>query len=1501
MALSLIALAWNASAADQILYPPDGGVAMGDAFGANLAMSGEWAVAGAPQDAGPTIQQKGSAYVFRRTQGTWAFHSKLRMPESAPSSLSQFGTLVAIQGNVIVVAAPVRMFVYRLTNNVWQWEADWQLPTSLGADSSLVVTAEEEILLGGTVSLPSLSVACYGRTGQTWSLRQSIPAPAGVVAAHQFAEKLATRDGVLLVSCQGSAAMAGKVFEYQKTSGSWQHVRTVQSPTSTAGDNFGGSLQIAAGRVLTHSTSGSTSTLHVYQIDSSGWTLQRSFPNQVLSRYGNYDGKTTALSASRAFAATQQGLVVLDISAPQPADWSLSGLTFSATRFTALACEGDTTLVCNRDNLSNFQIGAIYPLAWEPQPALGPPVPMPLSYEFGGASDIQDDLAIIGNPHVRDARGQIQGVAYILERGPTGWQVVKTLLPPETGDNFSRFGTQVTVSGNRVAIGDSHFGEDDVAAGHTGRVYVYEKQGSTWPDQPAYVIEPSQPDVFSFGQSHAFSGEYLAVTEFARFQSVQSLLRVKTYRLHNGQVTPLGVVESIGEDYFGFEMSLHGSELAILNAHNGMLLPPTKGTVFLYNLSGGAMQQTAALPVPMAEGDFFSTPKVRLEGDRLMVWKTTPPGAGGVFFKRTTAGWRPTSELRPPQASELSEYSVDMAGNALVTAGRFGIDLYLTSEPPRLVRRLDTSTNFYSLCNSRDTALLIKANQVLIKSLQSLLASDSVVVDSYQASSPGGNIYLGALVAGHDCKVEVELQNAGTEPLALTGVQLTPVQGANSVKAHEFTPVTLAPLGRTKVKLTLNPPSPGIYEMSLQVLHPDAAQNPYVFTVSFEARDGDFAPQVSETWGGVLIAKGDPVLLQADTTGPRGRFNCQWYKDGRALAGSTQPHLYIASAQPAHAGRYRLDVWSPGSSRKSCTMALGVFERQASAVLAKAGESINFTARFWGPGIRVRWVNANQNYQPIPETWAIQGTQSATLSISSAMALAGTVPLRIGAELIMEESASVIANDHVIELLRVPVIAVTGIRNGRVGAPLNALLLSDLTEHPEGAVFSAEGLPPGVQLTSGGYRMEGTPTQAGNYAVKIMAENRYGSAVPFRLNLKIYADTDEPTLKLHFGTSHKLAGIAMIPESRQGVPEWPALVQVQSSTGTGFSGSLAFGTVRRPFSGQWSINNAEASRSATLRLAPFLGYRSVVLTLSESAVEETFPTSGINAGLVLEHMSPEAGSAASETWLEPLVPLFKEWSHALAGRYSFLMGGFAGQGFGSFSVGSDFSAIGTGTLADGTTFTFSMPMVMGQNGPSNGTVMLVRLGAGPVRLWGRISTMASGGGEAGLVSGTLTMVRPEQPGARLLPEAINTEIPVRGARYFVPKGVPLFTPSDAAPEQVGRTPLTLVADGLPESVNTALTFTKAGKVIVDKPNPWDLRLDVYMPTGFFTGSFKVNEPVPGTENRFVRRTVPFSGMMVPQLRTGGGFFHFSPLPNRLAEPPTTSATTPIYVGGVTLE
>lgn len=79
---------------------PDG-AKESDSFGRSIALSGDFAIVGS---AGAD-NQKGAAYVFKRTNGKFAFHSKLS--GSGLEEGSYFGLAVAMNGNRALVAAPM--------------------------------------------------------------------------------------------------------------------------------------------------------------------------------------------------------------------------------------------------------------------------------------------------------------------------------------------------------------------------------------------------------------------------------------------------------------------------------------------------------------------------------------------------------------------------------------------------------------------------------------------------------------------------------------------------------------------------------------------------------------------------------------------------------------------------------------------------------------------------------------------------------------------------------------------------------------------------------------------------------------------------------------------------------------------------------------------------------------------------------------------------------------------------------------------------------------------------------------------------------------------------------------------------------------------------------------------------------------------------------------------------------------------------------------------------
>ena len=94
----------------QIVRAPDG--AAGDYFAGSLDLDGDTLVVGAAQDEPHgTVTDAGSAYVFTRsTKGVpsslWTFRQKLQSPTREQND--NFGTAVAVDGDVVIVGAPKR-------------------------------------------------------------------------------------------------------------------------------------------------------------------------------------------------------------------------------------------------------------------------------------------------------------------------------------------------------------------------------------------------------------------------------------------------------------------------------------------------------------------------------------------------------------------------------------------------------------------------------------------------------------------------------------------------------------------------------------------------------------------------------------------------------------------------------------------------------------------------------------------------------------------------------------------------------------------------------------------------------------------------------------------------------------------------------------------------------------------------------------------------------------------------------------------------------------------------------------------------------------------------------------------------------------------------------------------------------------------------------------------------------------------------------------------------
>lgn len=244
------------------LFAADG--AVGDQFGASVAISGDTVVIGAPSDDLTGGKDHGSAYVFVRTGTTWKQQAKLTMTDAKP--VDNFGTSVAIDGNNIVVGAPLRdlnpgdnagcVAFYERNGVIWSSRGSlgslapaannrygidvairgWTVVAGVdGANSGQGRVEVFNLGQGGTVFDYPMLIASDGATGDAFGRSVAISGDTIVVGA-ELDDGLAGTD-------QGSA------YVFQLTGNSFTQQAKLVSFDPAASDFFGSSVAIHGDRI----------------------------------------------------------------------------------------------------------------------------------------------------------------------------------------------------------------------------------------------------------------------------------------------------------------------------------------------------------------------------------------------------------------------------------------------------------------------------------------------------------------------------------------------------------------------------------------------------------------------------------------------------------------------------------------------------------------------------------------------------------------------------------------------------------------------------------------------------------------------------------------------------------------------------------------------------------------------------------------------------------------------------------------------------------------------------------------------------------------------------------------------------------------------------------------------------------------------------------------------------------------------------------------------------
>ncbi len=230
----------------------------GDQFGFSADISSNIAIFGAPYD-GPQILT-GSVYVFRSDGFNWN-QTKLTPPTSV--ALQAFGWSVAIGGDVAVVGAPAdnqkgAVHVFRLFGDEWFYEQKLTaFDAAVGDHFGEDVALSGNVLIAGAFENDDLGTDCgsayvFRYNGAAWTFEQKI-VPADLASEDDFGKSVALQGDVAAISAwrnDEAALDAGAVYVYGFNGTTWSLEQKLIASDGNSGDRFGSSVDISDGLVI---------------------------------------------------------------------------------------------------------------------------------------------------------------------------------------------------------------------------------------------------------------------------------------------------------------------------------------------------------------------------------------------------------------------------------------------------------------------------------------------------------------------------------------------------------------------------------------------------------------------------------------------------------------------------------------------------------------------------------------------------------------------------------------------------------------------------------------------------------------------------------------------------------------------------------------------------------------------------------------------------------------------------------------------------------------------------------------------------------------------------------------------------------------------------------------------------------------------------------------------------------------------------------------------------
>lgn len=296
---------WNER---QRLTPAD--LAAGLFFGASVAISGDYAVIGAP-GADCLEQDCGAAYVFHYDGSAWIEQQKLVASDA--SLFASFGHSVALSGPTALVGAPHRQSepgaVYVFDRNGSLWTETQVLVASDASPSDWfgvsIAMQDRRALIGGPLAVCSAGSFCgaayfYARNGAEWEQHQKV-SPSETQEFGLFGGSVAMDGASAMIAapragCGPGTEPCGSVYAYSLVNGTWQLSQVLGGIVSdgTIVDSYGLTLDAGRAALAHRGNAGGVVLASIYEQTGSTWQEVATANTEPAS--GSFDALAVELS-----------------------------------------------------------------------------------------------------------------------------------------------------------------------------------------------------------------------------------------------------------------------------------------------------------------------------------------------------------------------------------------------------------------------------------------------------------------------------------------------------------------------------------------------------------------------------------------------------------------------------------------------------------------------------------------------------------------------------------------------------------------------------------------------------------------------------------------------------------------------------------------------------------------------------------------------------------------------------------------------------------------------------------------------------------------------------------------------------------------------------------------------------------------------------------------------------------------------------------------------------